>query len=143
MGDNWRFFELVVHSDSRGCLVALEENDTIPFEIKRIFYIYGADGCKRGCHAHMNAEEFVVCVKGSCTFVLDDGKSREKILLSQPAHGLMIQKMVWIEMEDFTADCVLLVLCNKRYQETHSLNTYDSFLQTIKELERGKYDCIL
>ena len=120
--------------DERGSLVALEGNKSVPFDIKRVYYIFGTkEGVSRGFHAHRNLKQVVVCVTGSCRFVLDNGKSREEIILDSAATGLVIEDLTWREMHDFSQDCVLLVLASEYYDEADYIRDYQKFLKaTVK-----------
>ena len=122
-----------VLGDSRGSLVALEGNKSIPFAIKRIYYIFGTQpGVSRGFHAHYNLEQVAICVSGSCSFVIDDGKKRESVVLDSPDIGLHIEGLKWREMHDFSEDCVLMVLASELYDESDYIRSYDEFLREIK-----------
>jgi dTDP-4-dehydrorhamnose 3,5-epimerase-like enzyme len=115
--------------DNRGSLVALEGGKTVPFDIKRVYYIYATQpGVSRGFHAHQNLKQVAVCVTGSCRMVLDNGTERTSILLDEPTKGVVIDKMVWREMHDFSPDCVLLVLANQHYDETDYIRNYTDFV---------------
>lgn len=114
--------------DERGALVALEANRQIPFDILRVYYIYGtAQGVARGFHAHKALKQVAVCLKGSCRFVLDDGNARVEVLLDNPAQGLLIDSLMWREMYDFSEDCVLMVLANQLYDELDYIRDYGEF----------------
>jgi len=116
--------------DERGSLVALEGSKSVPFDIKRVYYIFGTkEGVSRGFHAHRNLKQVVVCVTGSCRFVLDNGKSREEIILDSAATGLVIEDLTWREMHDFSQDCVLLVLASEYYDEADYIRDYQKFLK--------------
>ncbi|MFQ3215742.1 sugar 3,4-ketoisomerase [Paraperlucidibaca sp.] len=115
--------------DDRGSLVALEAHKTVPFEIKRVYYIFGTQsGVARGFHAHRNLKQVAICVTGKCRMVLDDGATREEAWLDSPIKGLIIGNLVWREMHDFSADCVLLVLASEHYNEADYIRNYDEFL---------------
>ena len=119
-------------SDDRGGLVAIEANNTIPFDIKRIYYIFAASKYKpRGFHAHKNLKQLAVCVSGNCRFILDNGAKREEILLDSPTKGLIIESMMWREMHDFSVDCVLLVLASEHYDEADYIRDYAEFKKGI------------
>ena len=120
--------------DERGSLVALEGNKSVPFDIKRVYYIFGTkEGVSRGFHAHRNLKQVAVCVTGSCRFVLDNGKSREEIILDSATTGLVIEDLTWREMHDFSQDCVLLVLASEYYDEADYIRDYQKFLKaTVK-----------
>ncbi|WP_367181120.1 FdtA/QdtA family cupin domain-containing protein [uncultured Psychrobacter sp.] len=114
--------------DDRGSLVALEAENTVPFVIKRVYYIFGTQqGVARGFHAHKNLQQVAVCVTGSCRMVLDDGKNREEVWLDSPIKGLIISDLVWREMHDFSEDCVLLVLASEHYDENDYIRDYEDF----------------
>jgi dTDP-4-dehydrorhamnose 3,5-epimerase-like enzyme len=118
--------------DDRGSLVALEANKTVPFEIKRVYYIFGTkQGVARGFHAHKALKQVAVCVTGSCRMLLDDGQNKEEVLLDSPTKGLVIEDLVWREMHDFTSDCVLLVLASEHYDEADYIRDYDDFLKVV------------
>ena len=115
--------------DDRGSLVALEAHKTVPFEIKRVYYIFGTQsGVARGFHAHRNLKQIAVCVTGKCRMVLDDGATREEAWLDSPIKGLIIGNLVWREMHDFSEDCVLLVLASEHYDEADYIRSHDEFL---------------
>lgn len=117
------------HGDSRGQLIALEENADIPFKIRRVYYIYGVnEGIRRGYHAHRALEQVLVCVHGSCWITLDDGSMREEVLLDCPEQGLYIGPGTWREMHDFTPDAVLMVFASEPYDEEDYIRDYDEFL---------------
>lgn len=118
--------------DDRGSLVALEANKTVPFDIKRVYYIFGTKQCvARGFHAHKALKQVAVCVTGSCRMLLDDGQNKEEVLLDTPTKGLVIEDLVWREMHDFTPDCVLLVLASEHYDEADYIRDYDDFLKVV------------
>lgn len=118
--------------DERGALVALEGNKNIPFDIKRIYYIFNTTaGVARGFHAHKALQQVAICLKGSCKFILTDGKKREEILLNKPDQGLVIGNMVWREMHDFSDDCVLLVLASEHYDESDYIRNYSDFIGIV------------
>ncbi|MEM8420396.1 FdtA/QdtA family cupin domain-containing protein [Morganella morganii] len=117
--------------DDRGSLISLEQNKNIPFEIKRIYYIFGTkENVSRGFHAHRNLQQVAVCLSGSCRFVLDNGEKREEIILNSPDKGLYINNYMWREMHDFSPDCVLIVLASDFYLESDYIRNYDDFLKS-------------
>lgn len=117
--------------DDRGSLISLEQNKNIPFEIKRIYYIFGTkENVSRGFHAHKNLQQVAVCLSGSCRFVLDNGEKREEIILNSPDKGLYINNYMWREMHDFSPDCVLIVLASDFYLESDYIRNYDDFLKS-------------
>ena len=118
--------------DERGGLVAVEANQHIPFDIKRIYYIFATSKDKpRGFHAHKDLKQLAICLHGQCRFVLDNGKHKEEVILNSPTQGLIIENMTWREMHDFSEDCVLLVLASEYYDESDYIRTYDDFLNKV------------
>lgn len=114
--------------DDRGSLVALETHKTVPFDVKRVYYIFGTQaGVSRGFHAHRALQQVAVCVTGKCRMVLDDGQRREDVWLDSPTKGLLIGGLVWREMHDFSPDCVMLVLASEHYDEADYIRSYDDF----------------
>ena len=129
---NWINFPPL--GDSRGSLVALEGNKTIPFDIKRVYYIFDTEpGVARGFHAHKQLQQVAVCVTGKCRMILDDGNAREEAWLNSPTKGLVIKDMVWREMYDFSDDCVLLVLASEHYDEADYIRDYQEFLKESRK----------
>ncbi len=116
-----------------GSLIALEGNKNIPFDIKRVFYIYGVDSkVSRGAHAHRASNQMLISVCGSCEIIFDDGNERKSILLDSPDKGLYQKAMVWGEMRNFSKDCVLLVLSDDFYDPDDYIRDYDEFLTLCK-----------
>ena len=121
-----------VHGDHTGSLVALEKGEDFPFEIKRVYYIWGTEhNAIRGRHAHRNLEQVVVCTSGNCDFILDDGSRRETYHLDSPSTGLHIRNNVWREFTNFSTDCVVMVLASEHYNEADYIRSYDEFLRSI------------
>ena len=119
--------------DERGSLIAIEKGNNSPFEIKRIYYIFDTkDGVERGFHAHINLKQIAIALKGSCTFIIDDGNRREEIKLNNPNQGLFIEGLIWREMKDFSPDCVLAVLASEYYDESDYIRNYNDFLKEVK-----------
>ncbi len=111
---------------SCGELIAIEALHDIPFEIKRIFYIYDVSGdVSRGAHAHRNSNQLLICVHGSCEIILDDGNRREYITLDSPQTGLLQPRLVWGEMQKFSEDAVLMVLSDSYYDPDDYIHDYD------------------
>ena len=120
--------------DNRGSLIALEENYNTPFAIKRVYYIFDTKkDVKRGYHAHIDLKQIAICVKGCCTFVLDDGEKREEVRLDSPNEGLLIEGLIWREMYDFSPDCVLLVLASEHYDENDYIRNYQDFIEEVEK----------
>jgi len=116
--------------DERGALVALEAFNNIPFDIKRVFYIYHTKpDLPRGFHAMEKALQVLVCVSGSCDVILDDGDEKRKYHLNALNQGLFIDNLIWHEMKNMTEDCILMVLINEPYREEDNLRSYEKFKQ--------------
>ena len=125
--------EFKVLGDHRGQLVALEANRQIPFDVKRVFYIYGTqEGVPRGNHSHYKTKQFLVAVNGSCKVTLDDGNTKETFDLNKPNLGLFQDALVWGSMHDFSSDCVLMVLADEYYDANDYIADYDKFLEVVK-----------
>jgi len=126
--------EFAVHGDDRGSLVALECGNQIPFEVKRVYYIFGTiEGVRRGFHAHKELRQILICVSGQCKIHLDNGKGETaEVLLDRPTLGLHIAADTWREMYDFSPDCVLLVLASQVYDERDYIRDYKAFLTYVQ-----------
>ena len=122
------------HGDERGQLVALEEFKDIPFEIKRVYYMYDtSEGIHRGFHAHKTLKQILICIHGSCKVLLDNGEEKKIVSLEKPYEGLYIAHNMWREMYDFSPDAVLMVLASEYYDESDYIRDYDEFLNSVKE----------
>ena len=129
------------HGDQRGQLIALEEFKDIPFQIKRMYYMYGAaEGVTRGFHAYKSVQQVLVCIHGSCKIRLDDGTEKKVVPLEKPYEGLYVSNMMWREMFDFSPDAVLLAFASERYDESDYIRDYDEFLEYVKthHTEKGE-----
>ncbi|HCR2035334.1 TPA: FdtA/QdtA family cupin domain-containing protein, partial [Enterobacter asburiae] len=121
---------LQMHGDERGLLVAIEENRHIPFNIKRVYYMYDTqEKVRRGYHAHKKTTQVAIVLKGSCKFLFDDGYTKQDISLDNPAIGLLIEPLMWHEMYDFSDDCILMVLADDFYDESDYIRNYDDFVK--------------
>lgn len=128
-----RFIDFRKVGDHRGSLVAIEGMKSLPFEIRRVYYIYGNTDCvRRGFHAHKNLKQVAIAVSGSCKFLLDDGAGKTVVELNSPDRGLLIEGHIWREMFEFTPDCVLLVLADQQYDESDYIRDYDEFLSFVQ-----------
>ena len=131
---NYKLINLKINGDKRGKLVALEGGMDLPFEIKRVYYMFDTlPNESRGFHAHTKLEQIIIAMDGACRFVLDDGKSREEVLLNRPDVGLYIGPGMWREMHDFSYGCKLVVLASEHYDEKEYIRNYDDFLKMIKD----------
>lgn len=119
--------------DERGKLVVVEGEKDIPFEIKRVFYIYGSDSTViRGQHANLNSEFVLINVAGKSKVKVTNGKDEAIIDLDKPMKGVYLPKMVWKEMYDFSSDSVLLVLTNTYFDAKEYIRDYKKYLDIVK-----------
>lgn len=126
-------FKHNILGDHRGNLVAIESNVNVPFEIERVFYIFGVHSdIPRGNHAHFETKQYLIAVNGSCKVTFDDGYKKNTYLLDKPHLGLFQDAMIWGTMHDFSSDCVLLVMANNSYQDSDYIRDYDAFLREVK-----------
>jgi len=124
--------QLLPHGDNRGMLVALEQDGNVPFVIRRVYYIFATrHDVHRGQHAHRHLNQLAVAVRGSVTFLLDDGSGPAEVVLNDPAQGLLLGSMVWRELYDFSDDCVLMVLADHLYDPDDYITSYAEFLREV------------
>lgn len=134
MKQGYRKLTFAQHADERGKLVVIEGANDIPFDLKRIFYIYGSDSTVvRGQHANKKSEFVLVNLKGQCKVKVDTGKEQEIVVLDTPNEGIYLPTMVWKEMYDFSEDAVLLVLSNEHYDANEYIRNYDEFLCEVNK----------
>lgn len=125
--------EFTAHSDQRGRLVALTGGGEVPFQIKRVFYIYGnKGGLPRAGHAHEVTTELLVGLHGSCRAVIEDESGRRTVTLDRPDRGFLLEPMTWLELTDFTPDCVLLVLADAEYLPHTTINDLNEFRERVR-----------
>lgn len=133
-----KIYKFQPHGDERGQLIAIEAQKDIPFEVKRVYYIYDTkERVRRGFHAHKSLQQILVCVHGSCKIHLDNGTETEEVVLDKPDVGLYIASDMWREMYDFSPDAVLLVLASEHYNESDYIRNYDEFLKYVGEKKNG------
>ena len=131
-----KLYNFQPHGDDRGQLVAIEENKDLPFDVRRVYYIYDTlPGVRRGFHAHRNLQQILLCVNGSCKIHLDNGFDTAEVLLDKPHEGLYIANDMWREMYDFTPGAVLLVLASEHYDEADYIRNYEDFIKLVRENE--------
>ncbi|MCZ2085290.1 MAG: FdtA/QdtA family cupin domain-containing protein [Flavobacteriales bacterium] len=123
----------IVHNET-GNISVLENNTNIPFDIKRVYYLYDVPmGAERGGHGHFELQQYVVAASGSFTFVLDDGKNKKEVFLNHPNKALHIKPGIWREMKDFSSGSVCLVLASHQYDEKDYMREYEDFLNYRNE----------
>ncbi len=125
-----------------GKISVAESSKNIPFQIKRVYYIYDFDSDKsvRGYHAHKNLEQVLFCISGSFTLKLDDGFNIYEEDINEPHIGIFIGKYVWHTMHNFSDDCVILVFASDYFNESDYIRDYDDFLSIITEHKIWKLD---
>ena len=132
-----QMIEFQSHGDDRGALIALEEYINIPFEVKRVYFMYDTKpGVHRGMHAHKTLKQVLFCPCGECTIKLDDGNEVKEVRLKRPTEGLVIESSIWREMYDFLPGTVLMVLASDYYNETDYIRDYSEFLKYIADAKR-------
>ena len=131
---DYQLINFTVRGNYEGNLVPIEGGKDIPFDIKRVYYIWGTQrGVIRGHHAHRKLEQVIVCISGNCDFILDDGKTKKQIHLSSGNQGLYIKHNIWREFTNFSSDCIILVLASEYYDEADYIRNYDEFLKEVNE----------
>ena len=114
--------------DERGSLIAVEAEKSVPFKVRRVYYIFATkEGVERGFHAHKALNQVAVAVTGSCEMVLDDGECETSVLLDSAQTGVLIGPGVWRVMRNFSSDCVLLVLADQHHDEADYIRDYKEF----------------
>jgi len=133
LSEQYKLIKFKDLGDDRGNLVVIEgEGMDIPFDIKRVFYIYGSDATVvRGQHANRHTEFLLVNVSGSSKVKVDNGFESEIIELNQPGMGLYLSSMLWKDMYDFSSDSVLLVMASGHYDETEYIRNYDAYIAEV------------
>lgn len=125
-----RRIDLPKITDERGNLTFIEQNEHIPFEIKRVYYLYDVPGGEsRGGHAHRELEQFVIAANGSFDLILDDGTDRERVHLNRSYYGIYMPAGVWRELENFSSGSVCLVLASEHYDEDDYIRDYEAFVE--------------
>lgn len=128
-----RIIELPKINDPRGNLTFVEGGDHIPFDIKRVYYLYDVPGgAERGGHAHKDLEQLIIAMSGSFDVVLDDGIEKKRIHLNRSYYGLYVNSMVWRELDNFSSGSVSMVLASNKYSEDDYIRDYQEFLQSVK-----------
>lgn len=119
--------------ENQSANVTLIESNAIPFEIKRVYYLYDIPaGAERGGHSHINQSEFLIAVSGSFDVILKDGFSEKKVNLNKPEAGLFIGTGIWRELNNFTSNAVCLVVSSDLFDESDYIREYDDFLKSVK-----------
>lgn len=118
------------HSDRKGNLSVVENGKDVPFEVKRVFYLYDIPGGEsRGAHAHKKCHQLLVAVSGSFEVTLDDGRNKRTVQLNRPFYGLHIPPGIWAAEQGFSSGSVCLVLASEKYDEGDYIRDYQDFLK--------------
>lgn len=118
------------HSDRKGNLSVVENGITLPFDVKRVYYLYDVPGGEsRGSHAHKELEQLIIAASGSFKVTLDDGKNKRSFFLNRPYQGLYVKPGMWRDLEDFSSGAVCLVLASEVYQAEDYIRDYQEFLK--------------
>lgn len=130
-----RLIDIPIAHDQRGNLSVVESGETIPFEIKRLYYLYDVPGgASRGGHAHRKLKQLIIAASGSFDVILDDGKTRQKFSLNRSYRGLFIPTMTWREIENFSSGAVCMVLASEHYDKNDYIYDYSEFVrETLNE----------
>ena len=134
MKNNSEIINLPKFLDERGNLSFLEQENHIPFSIKRTYWLYDVPGGEcRGGHAYRENEEFIVALSGSFDVVLDDGKEKKVFALNRSYYGLYVPKGLWREMENFSTNALALIISSTNYDENDYVRNYDEFLKLKRD----------
>ena len=127
-----RIIDLPKITDPRGNLTFIEAGRHVPFEIKRVYYLYDVPGgAERGGHAHRGLHEFIIAMSGSFDVILDDGTQKKRFHLNRSYLGLYVRPMIWRELDNFSSGSVCMVLASTFYDESDYYRVYDEFIQAL------------
>jgi len=131
--DECRIIDLPVINDARGNLSYIEENRHIPFDIRRVYYLYDVPGgATRGGHAHKDLHQLIIAMSGSFDVVLDDGAGKKRFHLNRSYHGLYVCPMVWRELDNFSSGSVSMVLASDYFDESDYFSDYSEFVDSVR-----------
>ncbi len=129
---NYKIIDIPKINNTKGNIGVIE-NDTIPFDVKRVYYLFDVpSGAKRGGHAHKKLKQVLIAISGSFDVVLKDGKSKEIVTLNRPDKGLLIENNIWRELENFSSGSVCLVLASEEFSEEDYIRNYKEYLSFVK-----------
>ena len=124
-----RIVDIRKYTDNRGYLSVIEGGEDIPFEIKRIYYLYMVPEAARGSHAHKELQQLLVATSGSVDITLDDGQEKKTFHLDRPWKGLLVVPGLWRDLDNFSGGTVLMCLASEKYDEGDYIRDYDAFLR--------------
>ena len=123
------------HSDRKGNLSVVQNGNDVPFDVKRVYYLYDVPGGEsRGSHAHKELRQLIVAASGAFRVTLDDGTTKRSFVLNRPYQGLCVQPGIWRDLDDFSSGAVCMVLASEVYKEEDYIRSYEDFLAFRKEL---------
>ena len=129
---NYKIIDIPKINNTKGNIGVIE-NKTIPFDVKRVFYLFDVpSGAKRGGHANKKTNQVLIAISGSFDVILKDGKSKETITLNRPDKGLLIENNIWRELENFSSGSVCLVLASEEFSEDDYIRNYKEYLSFVK-----------
>lgn len=123
------------HSDRKGNLTVVQNGLTVPFDVKRVYYLYDVPGGEsRGSHAHRELSQLIVAASGSFRVVLDDGSVKRSFILNRPYQGLLVKSGIWRDLDDFSSGAVCMVLASEVYQPEDYIRDYEEFINYRNQL---------
>lgn len=130
--DDCRIIELPKIHNPQGNLTFIESNSQVPFDIKRVYYVYDVPGgAERGGHSHKELHQLIIAMSGSFDITLDDGKNKKTFHLARSYYGLYVCPMIWREIDNFSSGSVLMVLASNKYTEEDYYRNHDDFMRSI------------
>jgi len=124
------------HSERKGNITVIENDKTVPFDVKRVYYLYDIPGGEsRGAHAHKDLKQLIVAASGSFDVVLDDGNVKRTVTLNRPYQGLLVVPGIWRDLNNFSSGSVCLVMASMVYSEDDYIRNYNSFLEYKYKLQ--------
>ena len=122
------------HSDRKGNISVVQNGNTVPFDVKRVYYLYDVPGGEsRGAHAHRELRQLIVAASGSFRVTLDDGNVKRSFILNRPYQGLFVKPGIWRDLDDFSSGAVCMVVASEKYDVSDYIRDYDEFLEFRKE----------
>ncbi len=133
---NARIIELPRITDPRGNLTVCENESNLPFDVKRVYWVYDVPGGEsRGSHAHKHSREFIIAVSGSFSVTVNDGKREQTFMLNHPYQGLLVEENQWRTLEDFSSGAVCLVLASEPFNEDDYIRDFEEYTKYIECLK--------
>lgn len=134
---NCTIIEIDKHHHAKGNISVIENNTTIPFDVKRVYYLYDVPGGEsRGGHAHKELYQLIIAASGSFNVTIDDGNVKRTFYLNRPCQGLLLVPGIWRELDNFSSGSVCLVFASMKYDENDYIRDYDEFLNYKSEMKK-------